>query len=187
MPESSSDTCTDANGPIHSMKPADPVRSPAAIARFLVTALALVGLDLWTKYLAFARLQPGQPFSIIPGWLQLEVTTNRGAAFGLGQGQRALFLAVSIFAVGFLCYLFATSGRRWFYQLILGLLLAGVLGNLYDRVLTGQVRDMIHALPRWPHFFPWIFNLADSYLCVGVALMVLYGLIMPDGAKRKSP
>jgi signal peptidase II len=90
----------------------------------------------------------------------------------------------------FLTYLFATSGKRPFYQVILGLLLAGVLGNLYDRIAFGYVRDMIHGLPGWrwpdsfmhvlpmmqPEVFPWIFNVADTLLCVGVGLMLIYSI-----------
>jgi signal peptidase II len=71
------------------------------------------------------------------------------------------------------------------------MLLAGVLGNLYDRIQYGYVRDMIHALPDKFVFgypaFPWIFNIADSLLCVGVAFMILYSFFHnPDRAKRKS-
>src|SRR5690606_19362857 len=91
-----------------------------------------------------------------------------------------LFLAVSVLAIGFLGYLFAASRRgQWFYQILLGMLLAGVLGNMYDRIVYGYVRDMIHALPRWD-VFPWIFNIADSLLCVGVALMLAYTVFVKD-------
>ena len=82
--------------------------------------------------------------------------------------------------------------------MILGLLLAGVLGNMYDRMHFGYVRDMIHALPnsQWPDWvvrllpaawrppvgrgldvFPWIFNVADSLLCIGVSAMLLYTFV----------
>jgi len=100
---------------------------------------------------------------------------------------------VSIGAIAFLTYLFSTSGRQRIYQFILGLLLAGVLGNMYDRIMFGHVRDMIHALPDWSWpgtwklplvdypstfsnraVFPYIFNVADAMLCVGVFLMIVY-------------
>jgi len=90
-----------------------------------------------------------------------------------------LFIGVSIAAIVFLIFLFTASDRRRIYQVLLGMLMAGVLGNLYDRVTLGYVRDMIHALPRWPGFFPWIFNVADSLLCVGVGMIVLINLIRP--------
>ena len=170
--------------------PLDNLRSPAALARFVgVTIVGLV-VDLWTKARAFdsllisiTRLPDGtyhvesEVFRFIPGWLHFEVTVNQGAVFGIGQGQRPLFLVVSVAAIAFLTYLFATSDRQRLYQVILGMLLAGVLGNMYDRTAYGYVRDMIHALPRWPKAFPWIFNVADCLLCVGVFLMIVYSFV----------
>jgi signal peptidase II len=180
------------------------LRSPAALTRFLLVAAIGLGLDLWTKWLAFHTLlltltrypdntyaATSKTYDLIPGWLRFEVTVNQGAVFGIGQGQRFLFLLVSAAAVGFLGYLFFSSKpRQWFYQILLGMLLAGVLGNVYDRALYGYVRDMIHIFPGWPnplrtyfpswqYIFPWIFNIADSLLCVGVALMLVYTLFSP--------
>ena len=111
----------------------------------------------------------------------LYVTVNEGAVFGLGQGYRWIFLAVSVAAILFLSYLFASSSRRqWFYHFILGLLLAGVLGNMYDRLSLGYVRDMIYIFPGKEMFgreiFPWIFNVADALLCVGVFFIFVYSL-----------
>jgi len=154
----------------------DNFRSPAALARFLLTMALGLGLDLWTKVLSEAHLRDAPPIRFIPGWLHFTYTENRGAVFGIGQGQRSLFLVVSVLAIGFLTYLFATSGRQRFYQFVLGMLLAGVIGNMYDRYHYGYVRDMIHAVPRWPNLFPWVFNVADSLLCVGVFFMIVYSL-----------
>jgi signal peptidase II len=162
-----------------------PLRSPAALLRFFGTAALGVGVDLWTKKIAFDRLfNAAGPYRLIPGWVEFEVTVNHGAVFGRLQGQRILFIAVSAMAIVFLIVLFAGSGRRRLYQVLLGMLLAGVLGNLYDRLALGYVRDMIHALPRWPNFFPWIFNVADSLLCVGVTLIILYNLIRPEAGRK---
>ena len=160
-----------------------------SLACFLLVAAVGLAVDLWTKHEAFARLAVEVPgpggtvdylrngvYRFIPGFLHFEITQNHGAVFGIGQGQRVLFVAVSAVAGGFLAYLFTSSGRRHGYQILLGMLLAGVLGNLYDRVQFGYVRDMIHALPAWG-VFPWIFNVADSLLCVGVALLLLHMLL----------
>ena len=176
--------------------------SPAALACFLLVAGIGFGLDQWSKVTAFSKLadaviqEPGgqvefvgdrtQPF--IPGLIEFHITANRGAVFGMGQGQRTLFVAVSLAAIIFIFYLFLGSGRQRIYQIILGMLLAGVLGNLYDRMKYGYVRDMIHALPNWPHAFPWIFNVADSLLCTGVFLMIVYSLFQhPEKAKQTQP
>jgi signal peptidase II len=171
-------------------------KNPWALARVGVTAAVGLSADLLVKHWADGRLTQldadGRLASVIviPGWLSLEWTGNHGAAMGFFQGDRGLFLVVSAAAVVFLGYLFTQSrpGQRG-YQMILGMLLAGVLGNLYDRVTLGYVRDMIHLFPgrRWPpaiaahlpafwstpEWFPWIFNIADSLLCVGVGLMLL--------------
>ena len=162
------------------------LRSPPGYLRFYLTAAVGLGLDLWTKYLAFSNLTvSGTPYPFIPGWLEFEAVINHGAVFGLGQGDRAIFVVVSIAAILFLNYLFATSMKRWGYQILLGMLMAGVMGNLYDRIVFGYVHDMIHALPRWPKFFPWVFNVADSFLCVGVGLMVIYSMVTEQRTKRQ--
>jgi signal peptidase II len=185
----------------------DNFRSPAAWARFLVPAIVGVAIDLWTKHVAVRRLkETHETIEFIPGWLHWTYTENHGAVFGSGQGLRWLFIAVSVLAIGFLFYLFLTSGRQRVYQVLVGILMAGVLGNLYDRVAFGYVRDMIHALPgwKWPGWmirslpvgwqwkhqdvFPWIFNVADTLLCVGVFLMIVYSLLhRPEAANRTDP
>ena len=161
--------------------------SPLAWLLFIGTALLGVLVDLWTKILA-ARDLAGSPPTVIefiPRWLHFTYTQNRGAVFGIGQGRQWLFVTVSVGAIFFLAYLFWQSGRQRIYQLILGMLLAGVLGNMYDRIQFGYVRDMILALPgwKWPgtstDVFPWVFNVADSMLCVGVFLMIVYSFVQP--------
>ena len=177
------------------------LHSPAAISRFVLTAAVGLGLDLWTKSVAAANLADGRVYQLpwMRGWLRFEFIQNPGAVFGIGQGHRWIFLAVSAAAIAFLTYLFAGSGRRpVLYQVILGMLLAGVLGNMYDRIRFAEVRDMIHALPGvdWPagvrrvfprltEVFPYIFNVADSLLCVGVGLMLIYNLFDPAGDPRR--
>ncbi len=177
----------------------------------LVAALGL-GADLWSKAYAWDRLvedvevvpqtgtvmvfrnnlappgeEPVYDVVVIPRVLEFTAVANLGAAMGLGQGRKTLFILVSVAAVGVLFYFFAFSERRRLYQFVLGLLLAGVLGNLYDRLVHGYVRDMIHIFPgvRWSQFhgslpdaevFPWVFNLADVFLCIGVPAVLLYGL-----------
>jgi lipoprotein signal peptidase len=144
------------------------LRSPAALLTFVLTTVIGLTVDLWTKSYAWNHLVidpqaqlERDPYSghlrvdshtarPIPGWLHFKVTVNEGAVFGLGQGKRAVFAVVSVAAIGFLAYLFATSGSRRFYQFVLGMLLAGVLGNLYDRMVYKYVRDMLYALPGRP-------------------------------------
>jgi lipoprotein signal peptidase len=183
----------------------DNFKSPLALLLFFGVAIVGAAADLWTKSLAVAQRADAPPYRFIPGWVHLTYTENHGAVFGIAQGARPIFLAVSVGAIIFLAFLFMTSGRSRVYQAILGLLLAGVVGNMYDRVQLGYVRDMIHALPgwSWPQWlveyfprgwqpahgqamevFPWIFNLADTYLCVGVTAMLLYSFVAECFRKR---
>lgn len=179
---------------------------PWSVTRFAGTAAIGVLADLSVKAWAYSALNviddDGQRrvVTVIPGWLEFCYTGNHGAAMGFFQGYRGMFLLVSAAAIVFLAYLFSISrtGQRG-YQFILGLLLAGVLGNFYDRAAFGYVRDMIHIFPgrRWPEgiaqhlppfwstpeWFPWIFNLADSYLCLGVGLMLIYGFFFDHNHK----
>src|SRR5688500_16379905 len=150
----------------HRSSPADAVSAPpaaagstfrsrGALAALLLTAAIGLTADLVTKAVAFDRLMINEvrspdgsvqvqshTYAFIPRWLHFHVTANEGAVFGMGQGKRWLFVAVSVLAIGFLLYLFATSTpRQRMYHVIVGMLLAGVLGNLYDRLLFGYVRD----------------------------------------------
>lgn len=155
--------------------PTEPFRTPAALARLILPAALGVGIDLWTKVLAQTRLD-GQPeYKCIPDWLHFTYTENRGAVFGIAQGMAPVLVLPSIIAILVVLFTFAHSRRQRLMQVLLGLLLAGALGNLYDRLVFGYVRDMIHALPRWPNLFPYIFNVADSLLCVSVAAIMIYG------------
>ncbi|HEX8911669.1 MAG TPA: signal peptidase II [Humisphaera sp.] len=178
-------------------------RSVPALLAFGLTAVLGLTLDLWSKQVAMAHLAPYEPMYtqdaatgrhrinvpddkapvsvlVVPGWLHFQGMLNEGAVFGIGQGQRWAFVVISIAALAFVLYLFASSSNHYFYQFILGLILGGILGNMYDRVTFGFVRDFLYIFPgkRWPNtaheVFPWIFNVADSLLCVGVALIFLY-------------
>ena len=208
---------------ISNPKSGNPFRSPGALARFFLIGAIGITVDLWTKVVSFRELEISRwqrpdgrwqfesvTHEFIPGWLHFKLTANYGAVFGIGQGQRLVFLGFSVGAILFLVYLFRLSGRQRFYQVVLGMLLAGVIGNMYDRMKFGYVRDMIYALPDWQWFgtwqvplidypgperyvFPWIFNVADSLLCVGVGLLLVYSFFAPrhagegEGNKADTP
>ncbi len=153
--------------------------SPWAWVRFLLVAAGGVTVDLWAKHAAGIALggypgcagYQGRRIVLIPHVLALQATSNGGAVFGFGQGWSLALIAVSVVAMAFVVYVFMSSFRRqWVMHIALGLILAGAAGNLYDRIFNhGQVRDFIHVL----HYWPWIFNPADSMLCIGVPLLIL--------------
>lgn len=166
-----------------------PLYSPAAWLCLILPLFIGVTLDLYTKYLSEDRLLVNRVvdddgtvyldshvYQLIPDYLHLTYHENRGAVFGIGQGARALFLLVSVMAIVLLGYLFVRSGKQRLYQILLGMLLAGVIGNMYDRAVYGYVRDMIYIFPK-AGIFPWIFNIADSLLCTGVAGMFVLSVL----------
>ncbi len=147
--------------------------SPLAWIRFLLVVAVGVSLDLVTKAIAFRQLGPHAAVHrvvVIPGVLRFHTTLNHGAVFGLGQGMALWFILMSVAAIGFVVYVFVSSYRRqWPTHLALGLILAGAMGNMYDRVFNhGGVRDFIRLT-----YWPWVFNLADAMLCIGVPLLII--------------
>lgn len=148
-------------------------------ALFFAVALAGAGLDLWTKHLAFEHIQRYQEVTIIDGFFAYGRTTNPGVVFGLGAGAKKIWLAVAVLAVPVILAIFYTVKKpKWILTIALGMILAGTLGNMYDRVFTAvqEVRDFIKIYYRpasggekvWP-----LFNLADAFICVGVFLLTI--------------
>ncbi len=189
---------------------------------FAVTGLVA---DLWSKEWAFQQLGPHETRVLIPNLASLQLSLNPGALFGLGAGLAPIFVGASALALMFVLYLFAhsTTCRRSMH-VALGLVLAGAIGNLYDRTTqsayvantdrgriigklvdenekfvtigdfpTGDnarplpkpndprsgmqpvVRDFIKIEARAGNFtlWPWIFNIADALLVIGVAVLLL--------------
>ena len=147
-------------------------------------SIALLGcaVDLATKARIFALLgQPGgETLWVWRPFFGLQTSLNQGALFGMGQGKVWLFATLSVAAaIGIVYWLFVTGAAvDWLLTVALGAVMAGILGNLHDRLglwtLNGQrvyaVRDWI--LFRY-HDWSWPnFNLADSFLVCGAALLM---------------
>lgn len=107
---------------------------PAHLRFWLVAGLAAF-LDLWSKWKIFDTLDPDSNYPVIRDVLHFHRSLNDGAVFGSFTGQVWLFVAASIFALGFVTILFLRSHRRqWVTQVALALVMSGAIGNLYDRV-----------------------------------------------------
>ena len=112
--------------------------------RFWIILIAALAFDLWSKAWAFSALGPHEEYQAIPGWLMFRRSLNDGAVFGSFTGQVGLFIVASIFALIFVFHLFSRSHpRAWVLHTALALILAGALGNLYDRAFmkADVVRD----------------------------------------------
>jgi signal peptidase II len=150
------------------------------VAVLAAVAAVVVGLDLWTKQLATANLADREPVRLFGGAVYLLLVRNSGAAFSMGTRYTWVFPLVTIVVVTVIL----VAARRLAsigWAVALGLVLGGALGNLGDRLfrapgpLLGHVVDFISVFDAHGQGFP-VFNLADSALCCGVALVILLEL-----------
>jgi len=153
--------------------------------------LASLCLDLFSKYLVVANLHYGDKKELIEGFFYLTHVRNPGAAFGLfataPQDVRLVFfISISVVAIGIIISFFRklAPGDR-LSALALGFILGGALGNLIDRVRYGEVVDFLH-FRLWQGYSWPDFNLADSFIVVGVALLLLE-LLATEGERSTPP
>ena len=143
---------------------------------FLGLAAGVVVLDQWTKSLAEDKLHRGPtrsvPVPVVGDFLRMTYVENRGAAFGLLQDQTTFFVLVGLIVIGVIAASYRYLPRSGFLMhLALGLQLGGAVGNLIDRLRQGYVVDFVdfgYHSNWWP-----VFNVADSAICIGVALLAL--------------
>lgn len=137
-----------------------------------VLALVLIGLDQWTKVLAVKHLMGQESIVIWDGVFELRYLENRGAAFGILQGQKAVFLICTALVLAILAFYYNRMPveKRYLPMRIVGILLgAGAVGNLIDRMMQSYVVDFLYfKLIDFP-----IFNVADCYVTVGAILLAI--------------
>lgn len=132
-------------------------------------------LDQVTKYLIRQNLLTGR-MVIIPDFFDLCYVQNTGAAWGIMQGLNSLLVILSIIMLGvLLVFRRSILQDTMVHRLATGLMIGGIIGNLVDRVRLGFVVDFLHFFWR-NHHFP-SFNVADSAICVGVALYIISQVI----------
>lgn len=193
------------------------IRSKRAWTWLLITTILGIVTDLVSKSLAFAHITEfpvhidrAQVLSepnlgnlipqhdsvvVIPKLLEFTLVLNPGAVFGIGAGQRWFFIIFTLFAIAVALLLFAkwTKPKDWTAHAGFGLIISGGIGNLYDRLVFGCVRDFIHPLPgmklpfglTWPgggsdEVWPYVSNIADLYLLIGIGLLLIYTWTQPD-------
>jgi signal peptidase II len=145
------------------------------VRRLFATAWTIWLFDFATKTWALISLSSSEPRKIIGSFLQLTLVHNPGAAFSFATGFTLVFSLLALAVVVAVVY-FAPKITSGGWQLCIGLLLGGVLGNLTDRIfrepsfLNGHVIDWIQ-IPSWP-----VFNLADSAICVAAFIAFVLSL-----------
>ena len=145
-----------------------------------------VGIDQLTKYLAVANLpiDASPDVKVWEGVLHIRCISNDGAAFGMLDDHRWVFMSVStVVIIGML--IFMVIKRREIptpLGIALSLVVSGGIGNMIDRVALGYVVDFIYFVPI---DFP-CFNAADSFVCIGAALMFFCVLFMKEPQQQKA-
>src|SRR6267154_4607791 len=141
-------------------------------------SVPLYALDQWTKHLVLRFISPDEPRIIISNFFHLVNVTNTGAAFGSFRNNNTFFIAISSLAFFVVLVLLVRRRSRDVWRDVsLALLLAGILGNLTDRLLYGHVIDFLlfdlHV--RFAH--PWpAFNVADSCIFVAAVCFIIGSL-----------
>ncbi len=141
------------------------------IIPFVLIALGVIVLDQVSKILVLTHLYEDQ-LRLIPDVFHFTYVENRGMAFGLLAEHRWVFLFLSVVGIaliGFYLWFFSkgTTGR-----IGLALIIGGGIGNMIDRVRLGFVVDFLDFCA-FPELWGWVFNIADTAVCVGAALFVL--------------
>lgn len=153
------------------------MKKKTSLPLFLSVSVLLAVADQIFKWILVSNFRFGESLVVIPGFFNITYLRNRGGAFSLLAGLppvwgRMFFIVATIGALAFVFYLYRynTPENRW-SRLSLFLIFGGGLGNLVDRVTTGEVIDFILLYYRdyyWPAF-----NLADSCISVGVVLLAI--------------
>ena len=153
-----------------------------SIAEYIMYSAIIIGgilIDQLTKFLVSEFMHIGQSIPIIKNFLHLTYTTNDGAAFGMMDDARWLFIVISVIAIiAFAAYLYLGHAESTLYAVAIAMVVSGGIGNMIDRVGLGfyvnpqgggEVIDFIDFCGIWNA----IFNGADSFVCVGAGLLIL--------------
>jgi len=154
----------------------EPVVSTSLAGRrrlaWLIGGVILI-FDQFTKYLVIVNFTPGQSIPALPPVMYFTYVQNTGAAFGFLKGQQTLFIVLSVLIIIWITRELLTKSMQskimlWGCSFVLG----GAVGNLIDRLRFGYVVDFIDFRV-WP-----VFNIADSAITVGIALLMAYTMVM---------
>ena len=157
---------------------------------YLLGAFLVLVADQVTKAWATASLKPVVYIEVLPAFFRLSYATNRGVAFSLFADSqfdiRWILSAVSLIAALFvLSYFRRVPPDKPLLNVSLALLMAGIVGNMIDRVRLGEVVDFIEL--HWRDLYSWpTFNIADSAICIGAVLLALEMLREEKDARTRS-
>lgn len=153
---------------------------------YYAIAAVIIAADQFTKWLVLQNMEIGERIPVIEPYLGWLSHRNRGAAWGVLEGQMWLFAVITIAViVGILYYFHKHAKGQPLFQLSLMVILGGAIGNFVDRMLRGEVVDFVDVLiPVINYDFP-IFNIADAALTIGVILMIVFVIYDEKQEKKK--
>ena len=161
-----------------------PVKSSATKLWYLFISVLVVAVDQVTKYWVSVRLREGDEIDVIPGLFKLSYTENPGIAFGMLNSGNVKWLLVVISAAAVIVviyYIRRTPSSNTLLLWSLSLLVAGICGNLIDRLRLGRVIDFLLVYYKdyqWP-----VFNVADTAITIGAALMAIELFLSPHAER----
>ncbi|CAM3261139.1 MULTISPECIES: signal peptidase II [Brevibacillus] len=137
---------------------------------YYLLAAGIIALDQLTKFLVVKYMELGESIPLIGDVFHLTSHRNMGAAFGILQNQRWLFIVITtVVVIGIIVSLIRIGKKQPRVSLALSMVLGGAIGNFIDRVMTGQVVDFLDfTLINFP-----IFNVADMAITIGVGVLLL--------------
>ncbi|OCA83899.1 signal peptidase II [Pseudobacillus wudalianchiensis] len=151
---------------------------------YYLLALLVVLLDQWTKWLVVKSMDLGESVEVIKDFFYITSHRNRGAAWGMLEGQFWLFYIITVAVViGIVYYMQTEAKNKPLMKSALAFLLGGAIGNFIDRIFRKEVVDFFDTYI-FGYDFP-IFNIADASLTFGVILLILAILIEDRKEKRK--
>ena len=130
--------------------------------------------DYLSKIVVMENMSLRDSIPIIKNVLHLTYITNPGAAFGSFSDSRWVFMVAStVMILGLAALITFWEDKNILFYVSASMVLGGGVGNMIDRIFYGEVVDFIDFCA-FPELWSWIFNLADSYVCVGVGLLIIY-------------
>lgn len=143
----------------------------------LIGAVLLIALDQWTKYMVLLHVKPIDSIPLIPGILSFTYHENRGAVWGIMQGQISILIVTTVIILTVVLWIYSripdTKKYRWLHFIAV-LVIAGAIGNFIDRLFRHYVVDFIYfELIDFP-----IFNVADMYVVIAAFLLIFVSVFI---------
>lgn len=151
---------------------------------WIIIIISVVALDQASKWLVMLFLDREEPLVLIDGILRFTYVENTGAAFGSFDDQRWVFIVVSVIGIiGLFVYLWKFRPESNWASTALSMIIGGGIGNMIDRSFyNGSLPSTIGKkvvidfidFCAFPKIWPWVFNIADSFVCVGAGMLILW-------------